>query len=408
MLTIPDTTSCFETLSFDAEVYHLFTDGSCLKPETPRLRLATWAVVVANLATQQFEPVSSGGVPGLLQSIVRAEYLAALAALRFLLASGRGGFLWIDNLQVQQTVREFLQGGAMPEAMEADHDLKQKVYEICSRIRTLQIPVKAVKVRSHEDESAYTDAVEKWAIQGNDSADRQASEARRSLPPAVLQIWPGLVKQHERQLQIRHDLRRLFLKVGKRALETLGERTEKELEEPFTRPQPQVPDDFPESFYPFPRWEERIPDDTLEGAAKTVYEWLSDLTQSPQAEPMWISTYQLLVDFQLTTAKIGPRLRSDTKIWDLGDHEDFEFFQYSKWLGAFLRKLAGSFGLPMKAMIRRPDGTLFATWCRPFLIRAPTNRVARADHLLLEWAKRPVRYFHKELKGCGPWTRSRG
>ena len=135
---------------------------------------------------------------------------------------------------------------------------------------------------------------------------------------------------------------------------------------------------------------------------------MQELTQDGHAEPMWVSSYQLLVDFHLTTKEVGPRQRKDTKTWDLGDLEDFEFFQYSKSLGAFLRKLSGSFELPCQTMCRRPDGTLFATWCRPFLIRAPTNRVARADQLLLDWAKRPVKYLHRELKGCGPWTRSRG
>ena len=315
--------------------------------------------------------------------------------------------MWIDNLQVQQTVKEFLQGGALPSIMDADHDLKFRVHEVCSRLRALRIPVKAVKVRSHEDASAYTDFVEKWAISGNDSADRKASEARRSLPPAVLQIWPGLVQQHERQVQARQDLRTLFLKVGKRALETMDEREEKECEEPFTRPQPAVPEDFPECFSPFPRWTDHI-EESLGEAGRVVYDWLQELTQDDHAEPMWVSSYQLLVDFQLTTKEVGPRQRKDTKTWDLGDLEDFEFFQYSKSLGAFLRKLSGSFELPCQTMCRRPDGTLFATWCRPFLIRAPTNRVARADQLLLDWAKRPVKYLHRELKGCGPWTRSRG
>lgn len=333
--TIPDTTDCFEPLTFEADLHHLFTDGSCLKPETPRLRLATWAVVCANLGTQQFEPISAGGVPGILQSIVRAEYLAALAALRFLLAVGKGGFLWIDNLQVQQTVKEFLQGGALPSIMVADHDLKFRVHEVCSRLRALRIPVKAVKVRSHEDASAYTDFVEKWAISGNDSADRKASEARRSLPPAVLQIWPGLVQQHERQVQARQDLRTLFLKVGKRALETMDEREEKECEEPFTRPQPAVPEDFPECFSPFPRWTDHI-EEILGEAGRVVYDWLQELTQDDHAEPMWVSSYQLLVDFQLTTKEVGPRQRKETKTWDLGDLEDFEFFQYSKSLGALI------------------------------------------------------------------------
>ena len=408
LLTIPDTTDVFEPLNFQSDIYHLFTDGSCLKPETPRLRLATWAVVAANLQTQQFEPVSTGGVTGLLQTIGRAEFLAALAALRFLLTVSKGGFIWIDNLLVQQTVRDYLQGGAPPEIMDADHDLKQRIFSVCRRLQTQQIPVKAVKVRSHEDETAYTEFVERWAIRGNNQADRLASEARRSLPTAILQIWPGLVHQHDRQVQWRKDLRHLFLQVGKRALQTKSEREEKAHEAPFIRPQPDVPPDFPEAFFPFPNWEDRNLETQLGEAGPVVFEWIRDLTQDTTAEPMWISTYQLLVDFQLTTSQIGPRLSSFSKTWDLGDIEDFDFFQYTKWLGVYLRKLSGSFHLPLKTQIRRPDGTLFATWCRPFLIRAPANRVDRADQILLEWAKRPVKLLHRELKGCGPWIRSRG
>lgn len=63
--------------------FHCFTDGSCLKPTQPWLRLATWAVCAPDETTEQHVPVAAGGLRGPLQTILRAELTAAMAAMWF-------------------------------------------------------------------------------------------------------------------------------------------------------------------------------------------------------------------------------------------------------------------------------------------------------------------------------------
>ena len=63
------------------DVLHLFVDGGGTDPQTPRLRLATWGVALAMLPEDSFFPVAAGGVPGILQTSLRAEIYAVLAAL---------------------------------------------------------------------------------------------------------------------------------------------------------------------------------------------------------------------------------------------------------------------------------------------------------------------------------------
>ena len=62
---------------------HLFVDGACDLPKEPGTRIASWAVVYADANMEHFLPVSSGIVPGLLQTSGRAELHATISALQY-------------------------------------------------------------------------------------------------------------------------------------------------------------------------------------------------------------------------------------------------------------------------------------------------------------------------------------
>ena len=69
--------SCF--ISGSSERHFVFTDGSCLFPAKPKLRLSGGAVVLASSGAYQV--VWSGIVPELDQSSYRAELLAIAVAV---------------------------------------------------------------------------------------------------------------------------------------------------------------------------------------------------------------------------------------------------------------------------------------------------------------------------------------
>ena len=89
---------------------HFFTDGSCMNQAFPQVRLATWAVVVTSSNSVCSQLVSSGPLPGILQSSYRAEIFAVWRAL--VAARNQTGrvFIWTDCNAVVLRLRRLLTG----------------------------------------------------------------------------------------------------------------------------------------------------------------------------------------------------------------------------------------------------------------------------------------------------------
>ena len=120
---LPDTSGLFFPDLPIHSVQHLFSDGSCLRPHSPVLKLATWGVVVADLVEDRFPIVAHGVLPGLLQSSLRAEIFGAIAAFKYGLAVQIPFWLWCDNQQVVDFVDSALRNTAEVGVMQKDHDL---------------------------------------------------------------------------------------------------------------------------------------------------------------------------------------------------------------------------------------------------------------------------------------------
>ena len=97
------------------ECVDLFTDGSCLKPQEPNLRLAAWAVVFAPLELYADSVlVSAGLVPGILQSPYRGELCAMVSALKFGWVSRRRIRIWTDCQALLKRCRKWQAGKWRP------------------------------------------------------------------------------------------------------------------------------------------------------------------------------------------------------------------------------------------------------------------------------------------------------
>ena len=71
-----------------------------------------------------------------------------------------------------------------------------------------------LKVRSHQDISAYSDVVEKWAIRGNQKADETASSAREDFSPLLQYVWENLVGDVRKLNTLRDDIHGHIVRVG--------------------------------------------------------------------------------------------------------------------------------------------------------------------------------------------------
>ena len=99
------------------------------------------------------------------------------------------------------------------------------------------------------------------------------------------------------------------------------------------------------------------------------------------AQPLWLSSYQLLVHFQLFSGSIGPVCAH--KQWFAGEDRldqtpllNTIFLQQATWWSHYLRRIGTAFGLEVKPTPGRPAGTSLAIWTRCFYIRFSPTAVA--------------------------------
>lgn len=390
LIDIPHTVRVFTAKPPEGHDLHLFTDGSCLRPAVARLRLATWAVVQANLQDDTFEEVSLGGVPGLIQTIGRAEFTAAISAVSYAVAWVRTAWIWTDNQQVFDTLQQYLRGDPPADIMSKDHDLHQMLWGICSQARFLGLLITPVKVKSHENETSYGHIVDRWAIRGNAAADELAATARGYLPSGLMTMWHELANFHDYQTQLRDNLRWLFVAVATRALDTLDDRQAIEDDCMDTQVNPEVPQDFPVLFEFLPHWTDRATTVDLGVQGETIFQWLRGLISPEVVEPVWLTTYQLLVDFQLDTKRLGPRFLLPQKSWTWMQHDNYDFLQAAAGLGRMLRRLGKEYDQPVTPAYRKPTGSHWAMWCRCFLMKVPAAKVCRINHVFQQFSRRPI------------------
>ena len=215
---LPDLTGDFLIAPPLANELHMFTDGSCLRPERANLRVATWGLVVANLFDDHFTPIGQGPLPGLHQTVVRAEFTATISALKFALVQLLPAWLWTDNQQVLEHVQFCLADGFAVSIMDRDHDLKNQVFQLVQELRRKHIPLCVVKVTSHVSHTLAFDSVEEWALRGNQAADACAEKAREGFSTQFFAVWHGLCATVLEQDQLRQDLHSHIVRVGSTAV----------------------------------------------------------------------------------------------------------------------------------------------------------------------------------------------
>ena len=151
----------------------LFTDGSCLQPRYPQLRLASWAVTCQSLSGQPWI-LMSGPLPGLFQSAFRAEVFALCMLLRVARACSTPFRVWTDCLGVVRKVRALRSTATPPAAMAFIGDLW---HDIWTSLQDIEVDFQVCHVPSHEDLDAHDDPVDIWILGGNHFVDKAAAWA---------------------------------------------------------------------------------------------------------------------------------------------------------------------------------------------------------------------------------------
>ena len=174
LLDLPDTVAHFHVSAFSACQHDLFSDGSCLHPATPILSRASWAVVSATHAAV----LSTGVVPGLAQTIDRAELLAALSAVRWTWEQSTCSTLWTDSAYVGTGICAILDAGGA-----VSHETNEDVWDEITTF-LLFLPKEAFSVQhvsGHRSPLEQPTELDAWTATWNRWADRQARRALNDL-----------------------------------------------------------------------------------------------------------------------------------------------------------------------------------------------------------------------------------
>lgn len=145
-------------------------------------RLVGWSVVLAGATLQDDAVVvASGGVPGLWQTVARAELTALVSAVTFARQQGTPCRVWSDNQGVVTRAQSIQEGTCRVQSNMADHDLWQVLVELLDGMQQCEFQ----PIRSHqviEDQPAW----KQWAFMNNNHADAQANRAIAQLGEGIL------------------------------------------------------------------------------------------------------------------------------------------------------------------------------------------------------------------------------
>ena len=346
----------FEDIHFypDADCLDLFTDGSCLKPQEPCLRLAAWAVVYAPLTDESASQLLSAGlVPGLLQSPYRGELCAVISALHVGWLTGRKLRVWTDCQSLLHRFLAWKAGRWRPSQRSRHWDLWSEVVPFFDEIQDF---VTFHKVDAHcraEDEAQFVD---EWCARHNAAVDAAAKHAQTLRDSSFWAKWNSLCGEVAETVSLGKKVMRLHVLIARRSILTKPSR------EPVVSEVP-IPRDDDVS------WLGTVPPHSVLKLSQRyggryigrLQRW-GDMLQGEPSSLRWTSTLQLYILFCLTWVAAPPVLHKgvwqDLSLIPNGQYVDVpltrrvQFFQQTirqftklsggRWLTRELRPLSSA------------------------------------------------------------------
>lgn len=384
----------------EASTLHFFTDGGALLPQEPRGRLGAWALVAADLDHDSFRPIGWGLLDGMLQTVLRAEATAAIAALEAGLRAHADFCIWTDNQLVYTRLETAREGQGPPGRMSPDHDLWTTLFSLVHRAGPSF--VRAVKVTSHLAIDRLPTEVERWAARGNQAADAQVTEVLSHLPSPLGELHAQLAQELRDQREFGKALHDVFLHIGREAVRS-----------PHRHAKPAAPvdpgvDDCPLALPLLRSSATMLPRRFAGDDDHTVLHWLRSLEEEG-ATPRWLAWHQLYVDFQLTEHQLGPwRPKPRGRAWKSGTEwknaeEDFQFQRFSQWFSAFVLQLGRAVGDTWQLQHRRPDSHCYVAWSGCIKLPITQRRWERLEHALLSQLGGVIRHLRRDLADLRPF-----
>ena len=360
------------------DVLQCFTDGGCLSPHTPMLRLAYWGVVLSSRDHQQFHPVANGLVSGIVQTAVRGEIVAATKACKMAIQLGKPMVLWLDNALVFKRVRAYKTKPHKFPVNQKDRDLWEVLYD---NVRQLGPNLQAVmKIYSHQKLQGAIDDFEEWAFQGNAAADRTAESTLQQFPEIVT-LWNKAKQDVSLMNQLKQTIHKVICDIGNQAVRSRPTKKHPELTQRVPRITREsivevtfnivMPEECPLRY--------RVP------RLENFLTWLRSL-EDERAEPRLISWFEFNILSEEDFSQVGFRYSKHNKRWALPDNPQShtDFVRRTNYLASFISGICHLVNCRFKVLHIRPSTDVLAFWTQCVSVRWSESSVGRAEALLRE------------------------
>lgn len=350
--------------------FEVFTDGSCRTPANALTRFATWGVVVSSQQSSEFWPLSSGVVPGVIQTITRAELMAIKSAFRFGARIGGTFRIWTDNQFVFRIVERMIQAPYVfvwP-VQKPNHDIINDIL-LLVRITACKC-VGIVKVCSHADSTLEPDAIIRWAFRGNQAADECASFAIHT-DPKLFSVWNKLVEEVAHLEEIRNTLHRVLIDVGLAAINMIRDMKK-------GTKHADVGGDITIAMLPMQPWV--LPDMDFSVHPKHHISCWQELVQwnlslhDANNPTRWLSWAQIFTDFRLHTKLKGPWYDRKTKRWMSVGCPNDQFLRRYRWFISYLNSVMAAHDRRLPTRMCRPDSFVIGFWCLCLPVQISSER----------------------------------
>ena len=379
-------------VSNTSDVFHVFTDGSCLNQAFPSCRLAAWSVVAADPHQPSLTQVlDMGPLPGLLQSAYRAEIFALWRALSVLRLQTEQVHVWSDCGAVVRRLERLLAGHAC-KPNSAHSDLWCLIQVCLGDFRAGQVVVH--KVAAHQRVAHAMNPLEEWCFTHNSFADQTAMHAQRMRSDGFWRLFGHHVNATIACQQVSRAVQHALLAVSRAVIRSNDDA------EPDERQEVGLPPPVPAGCWQ-PLGELHIPQAAVrwygDEVVRVVLSWYWQALHGSTATVRWVSQFQLYIDFMLS-GESGPTNYDGWKPGRLTEHADliaFSFLARARWFSKVLRESLRHHGTQCVFEYCRPDSRAIFLHTKCFSVPWCERRLAAVDDWLLLHARSG---FHRTSK----------
>jgi len=367
------------SLTLQGDLY-LFTDGSCHDQRNVNQRFAGFSVVLASCEAVHdcsgSQILDSGHLPGLLQSAYRAEIFAVLRALQIAQQHDGRIFLWSDCDGVVRRLKRLISGHAL-HVNSAHYDLWAEIQML---VRQHEGTLVVARVSAHQPDDAG-DVYKEWCFRHNGIADRHAVRANLTRDTDFWTLWRRHCTACEGIAWFNTHVHDVQLAISREATRNGSPAIPQPLHEPACA-------------RPCPSWVSLPPLQVPAAAVRWygdslvrhIVSWFWATTFSGVHEMVWVSHFQLYVDFMLLTGLPGPVKQER---WCDGQTltplclGNYAFRTRARWFTKVLKEilrhmrvtLHSDYGRPASQMVLMHAGIIAVPW--------PPERLQMVDEWML-------------------------